>query len=165
MSNNHGNCNCRPVLQPDDNTVAEIIQKHRDKPDALHLVLAELYELAGLIPDHAVNRVAEALDLPPEVVSDLVAYYPLFKPAPEGKYRISVCLGTTCYLRGSARLLEHLCRELDIEPGSTTPDGMFSLEIVRCLGACALSPSIMINDVVYPRVEPGDLTAILKSLT
>ncbi|MCG8402054.1 MAG: NAD(P)H-dependent oxidoreductase subunit E [Firmicutes bacterium] len=153
--------NAAPVSEA---MVEEILQKHREKHDALHMVLQDLHKLAGWVPDNAVYQIAEGLNLAPAVVFDMIAYYPLFKPAPEGKYKISICLGTTCYLRGSARILERCCRELNIEPGHITPDGKFSLEIVRCLGACALSASITINDVVYPRVEPDKIPAILKSL-
>jgi len=161
-----GKCNCGrvPVAQITEELVEEKLQKHREEHDVLHQVLLDLHELAGVIPDHAVYQIAEALDLPPAVVFDMIAYYPFFKPAPAGKYKISICLGTTCYLRGSSQVLERLCRELEIEPGHTTPDGRFSLEIVRCLGACALGPSVMVNDVVYPRVEPGQIPVILDSL-
>lgn len=153
-----------PVAPVNEAMVEEILQKHREKHDALHLVLQDLHKLVGWIPDNSVYQIAEGLNLAPAVVFDMVAYYPLFKPAPEGKYKISICLGTTCYLRGSARLLERWCRELDIEPGQITPDGKYSLEIVRCLGACALSASITINNVVYPRLEPDKIPDILKSL-
>lgn len=164
MTENRCNCGRVRVSPLNEDKVEEILQKHREKHDALHLILEEVHQIAGWVPDYAVYQVAEALDLPPEVVFDIVSYYPFFKPAPEGKYRISICLGTTCYLRGSSRVLERLCRELEIEPGNTTPDGKYSLEIVRCLGACALGASLMINDVVYPRVDADNITNILDSL-
>ncbi|SFR01601.1 complex I 24 kDa subunit family protein [Desulfoscipio geothermicus] len=165
MNEKHYQCNCSlaGAKKLDEQAVDKILQKHRGKPDALLQVLLEMHSLIDYIPENIVFQIAEGLDIPPADVFGMLTYYPSFKTAPPGKYKISVCLGTNCYLRGSSRILERLCQVLNIEPGDTTPDGKFSLEAVRCLGACALSPVIMINEVVYPQVEPQKIPDILIS--
>lgn len=143
--------------------VEKIINNYQDKPDGLYLVLQDIQDLLGTIPEAVVHRIAGGFGLQPKDVLGIISYFPLIKPAPPAKYKISVCLGTNCYLHGSARLLERLSKELALEPGETSPDGKFSLEVVRCLGSCALSPVIMINDVIYPQVELDKIAEILNS--
>ncbi|MFZ5646369.1 MAG: NAD(P)H-dependent oxidoreductase subunit E [Bacillota bacterium] len=142
--------------------VTKIIQKHRDKPDALLQVLFELHNLMGYVTEEIVYQIADGLEIPPMDVYSMITYYPAFRSAPAGKHKISVCLGTSCYLRGSSLILDHFCRELQIEPGETTADGRFTLEVVRCIGACALGPVVMVNEDVHPGVEPAKISDILK---
>ncbi|TYO95352.1 complex I 24 kDa subunit family protein [Desulfallas thermosapovorans] len=164
MQEKHLNCGNKARLTGDiEGMVEKIINKHQDKPDGLYLVLQDVQDLLGTISEAVLHQIAGSFGLQPKDVSGMINYFPLIKPAPPAKYKISVCLGTNCYLHGSARLLERLSQELALEPGETSPDGKFSLEVVRCLGSCALSPVIMINDVIYPRVELDKIAEILNS--
>ncbi|WP_051688075.1 NAD(P)H-dependent oxidoreductase subunit E [Desulfofalx alkaliphila] len=82
---------------------------------------------------------------------------------PPAKHRIAVCLGTSCHLRGGSDLLQQLITELGIQPGEVTEDGIFALEVVRCLGACAVGPVLMVDKVLYPNMEPGKVPGVIKS--
>lgn len=158
-------CSNNPELptEPNRQVIEKILEKHNDKPDALLQVLLEINEMNGHIPEEAVYQIAEGLGIKPSEIFGMITYYQALRLEPWGKYIIHICLGTTCHLRGSSALLERVCNELNLEPGGTTPDGKFSLEVVRCLGACALSPVIMINNVIYPQVDLDSIPGILQS--
>jgi len=96
-------------------------------------------------------------------VYGIASFYSFFTMVPRGKYIISVCMGTSCYVRGGERILNTLQKELDIDPGETTPDGLFNLEMVRCLGCCGLSPVVTIEDKIYRRVTPTKMKEILST--
>ena len=98
--------------------------------------------------------IAEGLDIPLSEVYGVATFYSLFALNPKGKYRISVCLGTACYVKGAAQVLAAVEQKLDIRPGSITPDGLFSLDTCRCIGACGLAPVMTVNDEVYGRLTP-----------
>ncbi|AGL02547.1 complex I 24 kDa subunit family protein [Desulfoscipio gibsoniae] len=164
MQENRSNCgDIAGPLNGIEGTVEKIINKHKDKSDGLYLVLQDVQDQLGTMSEAVVHQIADGFGLQPNDVLGMISYFPLIKPAPPAKYKISVCLGTNCYLHGSAQLLERLSRELTLEPGETSPDGKFSLEVVRCLGSCALSPVIMINDVIYPQVESDKIAEIINS--
>lgn len=105
--------------------------------------------------------VAEGLDIPLTEVYGVASFYAQFTLNPKGKYQISVCLGTACYVKGSGKILEELSKELGIEAEECTEDGKFSLTACRCIGACGLAPVITINDDVYGRLVPEDVKGIL----
>jgi NADH-quinone oxidoreductase subunit E len=102
------------------------------------------------------------MDLPISKVSGVVTFYSYFSTKPKGKYTVSVCLGTACYVRGGKKIIEKLKELLTIDVGETSKDLKFSLEVKRCIGACGLAPAICINDKVYKRVNPNKLQHILK---
>ena len=105
--------------------------------------------------------VAEGLDIPLSEVYGVASFYSFFSLNPKGRYRISVCLGTACYVKGAADVLSAVEKQLNIAPGGITPDGMFSLDACRCIGACGLAPVMMINDDVYGRLTPDQVGPIL----
>jgi len=144
--------------------VNEIIEEYQNRPGALIPVLHEAQKVIGYLPRWAQETIGEGLGIPISEVNSIVSFYSLFSEYPKGKYCIGVCKGTACYVRNSEKIIEKLEDILKIEAGQTTPDGKFSLEILRCLGACGLGPVMTINEEVYTRVKPDQIAGILESL-
>lgn len=142
--------------------VDEIIASHTGKPGALIPVLEQVQEVLGYLPMPVQQRVASGLNIPAANVYGVVTFYSFFTMVPRGKHNIRVCLGTACYVRGGQRLLETLTSTLGIEPGGCTQDRQFSLETVRCLGACGLAPVIVVDDDTHGQVKPAKLQGILS---
>jgi len=139
----------------------EIIEAHKDMQGALMPVLQQAQELYGYLPIEVQKIIADGLGLTLEEVYGVATFYAQFTLNPKGKYTIAVCLGTACYVRGSGDVLERIERKLGIESGGITPDGKFSLDATRCLGACGLAPVMTINGEVYGRLVPDDVDRIL----
>lgn len=139
----------------------EIIAAHKDMQGALMPVLQQAQEVYGYLPIEVQKMIAEGLSMPLEKVYGVVTFYAQFSLNPKGQYRIGVCLGTACYVKGSGAILEKIQEKLGIEPGGITPDGRFSLDATRCIGACGLAPVMTVNDDVYGRLVPDDVDDIL----
>ena len=137
------------------------LDENRDTPGALMPALQKAQEIYGYLPIEVQRMVAEALGKPLAEVYGVATFYSQFSLTPKGKYRISVCLGTACYVKGSGKLYEKLQEKLGIAGGECTPDGKFSLDACRCVGACGLAPVLMVNDDVYGRLTVDDLDGIL----
>jgi NADH:ubiquinone oxidoreductase subunit E len=110
------------------------------------------------------DRISELMNLPTSHIWGVATFYHFFKLKPQGKYIISICLGTACYVKGADKILEHLKKELKVEIGDTSEDGFFTLQGARCIGACGLAPVIMINDKVYGNLTNEKVTEILNNL-
>ena len=139
----------------------EVIDEWKGKQGATMPIMQAAQEIYGYLPEEVQIMIAEALDIPLSEVYGVASFYALFTLNPKGKYRISVCLGTACYVKGSADVLTAIEKKLDIKPGGITPDGKFSLDACRCVGACGLAPVIMINDDVYGRLTPDMISGII----
>ena len=139
-----------------------VIAKSKDDPGAVMPVLQEAQEIYGYLPIEVQKMVAEGLDVPLEEVYGVSTFYSQFALSPKGKYNISVCLGTACYVKGSGDILNKLSEKLGIEAEECTPDGKFSLTACRCIGACGLAPVITVNDDVYGRLTVDDVEDVLK---
>lgn len=139
----------------------QIIAEHKDKPGSLIPTLEKLQELLGYLPPVIQQRVAKGLDIHPATVYGVVTFYSFFTMVPRGRHNIRVCLGTACYVRGGQKILEKLIEMLGIQPGECTADRRFSLETVRCLGACGLAPAIVIDADTHGQVKTSKLEAIL----
>ena len=137
------------------------LAENKDTPGVLMPALQKAQEIYGYLPIEVQRMLAEALGKPLAEVYGVATFYSQFSLTPKGKYRISVCLGTACYVKGSGKLYEKLQEKLGIAGGECTPDGKFSLDACRCVGACGLAPVIMINDDVYGRLTVDDLDGIL----
>ncbi len=138
-----------------------VIAENREVRGSLVRVLKLAQEIYGYLPLEVQETVAEGLDLPLEEVYGVVSFYSLFTTVPKGQYKIMVCLGTACYVKGAGAILDKLSELLHIPVGGCTPDGKFSLEACRCLGACGLAPVMTINNEVYGRLTPDMLPDIL----
>ncbi|OGP86180.1 MAG: NADH dehydrogenase [Deltaproteobacteria bacterium RBG_16_54_11] len=133
--------------------VDAIIEKYHGKPGSLIPVLAEVQGVLGYLPHDVQHRIAEGLNLPQSQVFGVVTFYSFFTMVPRGRHIIRVCLGTACYVRGGKKNLDRLVQDLGIEAGATTPDRRFSLETIRCLGACGLAPVIVVDEDTYKQVK------------
>lgn len=138
-----------------------IIERHRDQKGAILPVLQEAQEVYGYLPAEVQGMVAEGLGVPLEEVFGVSTFYSQFSLTPKGKYNISICLGTACYVKGAAAVLDKLTGALGIQPEECTPDGRFSLTACRCIGACGLAPVLTVNGDVYGRLNPDDVDQIL----
>ena len=138
------------------------IEEWKSKPGNLIMVLHQVQQAYGYIPRNIAIEVSEMLEVPLAKIYGVVTFYNFFKLEKAGKYKIQVCLGTACYIRGGDDLLKALEKELGIGLNSTTPDGLFSIEAVRCLGCCGLAPVIVGNGNVHGRLTAKDVPAIIE---
>ena len=126
-------------------------------------VLQQAQGLVGYLPPPVLKTISRDLKMPLSEVYGIVSFYSFFTMVPKGKYVIQVCMGTSCYVKGGQRILDSLKKVFGLEPEGITPDGKFSLETVRCLGCCGLSPVMAIGDDVHRKVKPSQLKDILSS--
>lgn len=130
---------------------------------ALIQVLHHAQGIFGFLPKEVQLYIAKALDIAPSKVYGVVSFYSYFTTEPRGEYKISVCLGTVCFVKGADKILAEFEKELGIKSGETTKDLKFSLEGLRCVGACGLAPVVVVNGKVYGQVKPEDVTSILDN--
>ena len=152
---------CCEKQVPMKEQLEEIIVKYKDTPGALIPVLHEAQELYGYLPFEVQKIIADGLDIPVAKVYGVVTFYSQFSLTPKGKYRISVCLGTACYVKGSSRVLDKIEEVLGVKAGDSSEDGIYSVEATRCIGACGLAPVMTVNEDVYGKVTPNEVEAIL----
>ena len=143
----------------------DCIEENRGDKGALMPVMHEAQEIYGYLPVEVQTVIAEKLNIPLAEVYGVATFYSQFSLNPKGKHQISVCLGTACYVKGSDKILEVLERELKIKCGECTPDGNFSIDSCRCVGACGLAPVMIIDGEVYGKLKDGDVEEILKRYT
>ncbi len=141
----------------------EFIISIDDKQGALITVLHKAQEIFGYLPKEVQSFVAERLELPLAKIYGVVSFYSFFTMTPKGKYPISVCMGTACYVRGAGKVLEDFQKQLGIEVGETTSDGIFSIDALRCVGACGLAPVVLVGEDVFGKDEAKDVKKILET--
>ena len=139
----------------------KVIAEHKGQSGALIPVLQKAQEIYGYLPIEVEEMIAEGLEISIEKVYEVVTFYAQFALNPKGKYNISVCLGTACYVKGSGDIFDRLSEVLKIGEGECTPDGKFSLESCRCVGACGLAPVLLVNEDVYGRLVADDVPGVL----
>ncbi|WP_410772350.1 NADH-quinone oxidoreductase subunit NuoE [Fontibacillus sp. BL9] len=144
--------------------VREAIAQFRMLQGALIPVLHEIQDIFGYLPEEALQIVSEELELPMAEIYGVATFYSFFSLEPKGEYVIRVCMGTACYIKGAQAVLDRLAQELEIPVQGTTPDGKFTLDATRCLGACGLAPVMTIGEKVYGRLTPNEIPKILKSM-
>ena len=144
--------------------IEEIVRKYENQPTPLMMILSEVQTKFGYIPMEAQELISELTGIPVAEIYGVVTFYSFFSLNPKGKYVIGVCLGTACYVKGSKLIIDKFAQNLGIEPGQTTEDGLFTLDALRCIGACALAPAVRINDRVYPQMKVTDVDRILDEL-
>ena len=125
-------------------------------------ILQKAQEIYGYLPIEAQTMIAEKMDVPLEEIYGVSTFYSLFALTPKGKYNVSVCMGTACYVKGAADVLGKICEVLGIQPEECTQDGKFSITECRCIGACGLAPVMTVNDDVYGRVSVSEVEDILS---
>ena len=139
----------------------KVIDELRDEPGALMPIMQRAQDIFGYLPEDVQNYIAKELDIPVSDIYGVATFYAQFNLEPKGKYVISVCMGTACYVKGAQQVLDKLEEVLGVTDGHTTDDGVFTLNATRCLGACGLAPVIMVNDDVYGRLTPDQIPGII----
>ena len=140
----------------------QIIADHKNVPGALMPVLQKAQDVYGYLPIEVQKMIADGLEIPLEEVYGVVTFYAQFSLNPKGKYNISVCLGTACYVKGAGDIFDKFSELLGIGADECTPDGKFSLTACRCIGACGLAPVLTVNEEVYGRLTADDVAGILE---
>lgn len=154
-------CCCSNIVDERLQKLQDVIKKHKDTKGALIPVLHEAQEIYGYLPIEVQKSIAEGLNVPLTEIYGVVTFYTQFSLKPKGKYKVQICMGTACYVKGANLILEKLQEKLGIHVGDCTEDGLFSLEACRCIGACGLAPVMMINDDVYGRLKPEEIEGII----
>ena len=144
------------------NELETFVNKLSDKNGALISVLHKAQEIFGYLPQEVQSFVAEQLGISIAKVYGVVSFYSYFTMTPKGKFPVAVCMGTACYVRGAEKVLHDFEKQLGIKTGETSLDGLFSIDALRCVGACGLAPVVLVGEDVYGRDEAKDVTAIIK---
>ncbi len=139
----------------------EVIERNKEVSGALLPILHEAQEIYGYLPIEVQQTVADGLGISLSEVYGVATFYSRFSLTPKGKHRISVCLGTACYVKGGDKVLAEVEKKLGIKSGECTPDGLFSIDSCRCVGACGLAPVMMIDEEVYGKLTPDLVDKIL----
>jgi NADH-quinone oxidoreductase E subunit len=142
--------------------VTQILQHYADNErDKLIPILQEIQEKVGYLSEEAIAKVGNYLNLPTSKIYGVATFYNQFRFEPQGKYHIQVCRGTACHVSGSSELLDELKKQLKVDAGQTTRDGLFSLEVVACIGACGLAPVIAVNEKFHAKVTKDKVKDVL----
>jgi NADH:ubiquinone oxidoreductase subunit E len=145
-------------------TIDAILEGRRSQPNQLIEVLQDVQKSYGYIPREAIESVSQELGVPLIEVYRVASFYKAFKLKPSGRHVLTMCAGTACHVRGSGLLLDHATSQLGVKPGEVTPDGLFSVEHVNCLGACALGPIVAENGSYYHHMTPAKLRKLIETL-
>jgi NADH-quinone oxidoreductase subunit E len=144
--------------------VDTIVDKYKADPSSLLAIMQDVQDVAHYLPRDVVEHVAKRLSLPVARIYAMATFFGSFHLEPRGKHICTVCMGTACHVRGAARLVEQLERDLSIKSGGTTKDMMFTLEEVNCVGACALGPLVIIDGEYHGNMTSGQLTKVVEKL-
>jgi NADH-quinone oxidoreductase subunit E/NADP-reducing hydrogenase subunit HndA len=142
--------------------IIEIISRYKDEKTPLMMILSDIQKEFGYIPLEVQELVSEETGVPVAEIYGVVTFYSFFSLNPKGKYVIGVCLGTACYVKGAQQVIDKFSEILKIKAGETTEDGLFTLEALRCIGACGIAPALTINGKVYPKVAVADVAKIVE---
>ena len=142
--------------------ITEIVERYKDEPTSTMMILEDIQKEYGYIPLEVQELVSKLTGVPVSEIYGVVTFYSFFSMTPKGKYVIGVCLGTACYVKGAQQIIDKFSEILGIKPGQTSEDGLFTLDALRCIGACAISPAIKINGKVYPKVDVSAVPDIIN---
>jgi NADH-quinone oxidoreductase subunit E len=144
--------------------VQEIIGRYEHDAGMLIPMMQDLQAEYGYLPPEELKSLSAQLDIPLTRVDGVAMFYSSFRLAPKGQHEVTLCMGTVCHLKGAARISEAICEEYGIEPGGTTPDRLFTLQAVNCVGACALAPVMVVDGKYYDHVTPESALEVLSGL-
>ena len=142
--------------------ITEIVERYKDEETPLMMILEAIQTEYGYIPLEVQELVSELTGIPVAEIYGVVTFYSFFSLKPKGKYVIGVCLGTACYVKGGQLVLDKFQEMLGIKVGETTEDGLFSLDALRCIGACSIAPAVSVNCKVYQRMDPSKVAGVIK---
>lgn len=158
------NENCQCIENQIKEDMVQILEKYTTDRDNLIQILNETQEKFGYIPKTSQLEISKYLNIPMAEVYGVITFYSRFTLEPKGKYAISVCLGTACFVKGSEQILNRLKDRLKIDVGQTTTDGKFSIDATRCVGACGLAPVFTVNNEVHGKATVKKLDEVLDEL-
>lgn len=147
-----------------DTYLEQLLSIYEPEKDNLIQMLNEIQEHYGYVPMYVQKELSNFLSIPMAEIYGVITFYSRFSLKPQGKYKISVCLGTACFVKGSQKIMDRLTERLKIEPGQTTKDGMFTIDQTRCVGACGLAPVFTVNGEVYGKATVQKLDQVLDEL-
>ena len=142
--------------------ISEIISRYENEKTPLMMILSDIQREYGYIPLDVQEFISDQTGIPVAEIYGVVTFYSFFSLTPKGKYVIGVCLGTACYVKGAQQVIDKFAELLKIQPGQTSEDGLFTLEALRCIGACGIAPALTINGKVYPKVSVADVQKIVE---
>ncbi len=145
-----------------DEKVVKIANKYKTVDGGIISALHEIQDEYGYIPEAVQKYLSRELNIPLSEIYGIITFYSRFSLMPKGKYNVQVCMGTACYVKGAEAVLKEFREKLGVHEGETTEDGKFSLEAVRCIGACGLAPAIVVNSEVYGKVTPEKVAEIVE---
>ena len=143
-------------------TIDSIIKSNGESLGQLEKILQDIQSHLGYVPVEAQRLIADRLNVPVSKVYGIVSFYNFFRLFPPGKHSVTACMGTTCYVRGAKNILGEMKKRYEVEPGQTTVDRRFSLEVIGCLGCCAIGPVITVDGKVYGRMKAAKVKEILE---
>lgn len=155
-------CNC--INKKIEKEMQEILNKYKQDKDNLIQILNEVQDKFGYIPVKAQSEISKYLDVPMAEIYGVITFYSRFTLKPKGKYSVSVCMGTACFVKGSEKILERAKEKLKIGEGETSEDGKFSLDTTRCVGACGLAPVFTVNNEVYGKATVKKFDEVIDEL-
>jgi len=147
-----------------DELIEQIVDRYNGETGMLISMMQDLQTECGYLPAEDLRSLARRLELPVSRLFAIATFYSSFRLAPKGLHEVTLCIGTVCYLKGAGRISEAICREFQVEPGGTTPDGLFSYLPVNCVGACAVAPVMIVNGEYYNAVTPESAMEVLRAL-
>ena len=142
--------------------VEEIIAEYRNENTPLMMILSQVQKEYGYIPFEVQEIISEKLGIPVSEIYGVVTFYSFFSLKPKGKFVIGVCLGTACYVKGAQQICDKFSELLGIKPGETTEDGLFTIDALRCIGACGIAPAVSINGKVYPKMSVNQVQQVIN---
>jgi NADH-quinone oxidoreductase subunit E len=147
----------------DNDKIDQIIDKHQAEPSSLIQVMLEIQSENNWLPKETLDKISERLDVPLARILHIATFYKAFSLVPKGRHGIHICVGTACHVRGASRILDTVQDQTGIKPGETDLDLKFSLEVVNCLGCCALGPVLEIDGKTHGKMTPGETSDVLKN--
>lgn len=141
--------------------IRAICDRYRDERTPLIMILSDIQREYGYVPLAVQQIVSEETGLAVAEIYGVVTFYSFFSLKPKGKYVIGCCLGTACYVKGAQKIIDQFCEILNIRPGETSQDNLFTIDALRCIGACAAAPAVTINDKIYARVSVNGVASII----
>lgn len=160
MSRKKKGFNFKPELYKE---LDEFIDSYEDTEGELIEILHKAQNIFGFLPEEVTTYIAKKINIPVSTVFGVVTFYSYFTTTPKGKYPISVCMGTACYVKGADKVLEEFEKELGVKNGETTLDGMFSLDSLRCVGTCTLAPVVLVGEDVHGKVAVNDVKRLIQN--
>ncbi len=142
--------------------ITEIVERYKNEPTPTMMILEDIQKEYGYIPLEVQELVSKLTGTPVSEIYGVVTFYSFFSMTPKGKYVIGVCLGTACYVKGAQLVLDKFSEILGIKPGQTTEDGLFTIDVLRCIGSCAIAPAVSINGKIYPQCKVDNVRNIIE---